>query len=796
MSIALCVLLITAVFSGAAEKTMKETDTALLTTTVAQLIEECGCGTNATQIELTAGEEDAFGPDSDPPASPSPTLQALFGPGEVGFDYPGANEKFIHTFEWEDCGNITGACLEVRLRSLGDVFTNDRFSLLFSGANYSISYKIWENTTPSVQTETILLDLSGLPAADTLITATTSGSVDLLPMLNNNDYLDLYIQDDTSVDYANLILCCEQPCQPTDCGIIEEVATNPANWTEGWTGTNIIPETTITFQECGGEVYTLYGDPGLEAANNENNENITLHNYGDCQCAMYCWIEVDGKKIIQSWEALPSDECCDQCCKYCCEIDFTFIGSPIGGGGGSGGPPSLCPGQILTYEYHLTNDGSYDVECYFSDPSPAGNVYYPSPFPVGYGETETIYIHYQMPGNFEDICAQPSYIFSHVLNVTIIDTDQGDVVCAPIKTSVHIDCHKCPEITCCDGISGLFSGGNMQMKDDNGDWIPIKIIQWNSNMDFGNLDDQLHYNCGAEWVYGIHDWDNPSSNHEHYKLDFTIPNGECYEIAFTACVDDAAIFKLETPDGVTEFFDTTELLTPSGTYSNFYACFESGDNGEMEYCLPPGDYTLHIEHWNTEGSSYGLIFAATKCNLCDCQYGPCVDITKKGVDPETGQWVDNIDVPFGTEVVFLITVCNCGTSDLHGIKVVDEFPDCLKYVGSTHPVSSISGNQVVWEFGSLILHPGDCYEIEVKAEVVSQENCVKVHANSQGGSVADEDCATVTGALLGSGPPEQGLTESGPPEQGLTESGGSCLGTILVIFLLCGGLFAVHRKKA
>jgi len=173
--------------------------------------EECECGTTATQIELMAGEEDNFYPDPDTdPASPSPTLEALFGPG-VGFDNPYFDKHFIHTFEWEDCGNITGACLEVRLKALNTPWIhNDIFKLLFSDDDYSISYKIWEETTPSGQTETILLDLSGLPAAGTLITETTSGSENLLEMLNDEGYLDLHIEDDTSVDYAKLILCCEQ----------------------------------------------------------------------------------------------------------------------------------------------------------------------------------------------------------------------------------------------------------------------------------------------------------------------------------------------------------------------------------------------------------------------------------------------------------------------------------------------------------------------------------------------------------------------------------------------------------
>jgi parallel beta-helix repeat protein len=566
-----------------------------------------------------------------------------------------------------------------------------------------------------------------------------------------------------------------EPCQWTSCGIINEVATNPANWSSNWTDTTITPETTITFQECNGDGYTLYGLPGL-SANNET--SATLQNYGECQYAKYCWREVNNKKIIEKWETLSSDDPdCQNCCEYCCKIDFTFIGSPVGGDGdGGSGPPCRCPGEILTYEYRLTNGGPYTVNCDFTNTSPVGNVtFVPSEFSVDPGGTQIIYIHYQMPGEYGDTCIQESYTFSHVLNVTVVTT-QGDIECTPIEKSVHIDCCKCPEIGCCGSIPNLFSGEHMQMEDAAGNWAPINIIPWGTwDVPFGILDDQLHDNCGAEWIGDIVRQKSPSrSVVEHYKLDFTIPQGVCYEIAFSACVDNAAIFRLKAPNGViTEFFDTTEFSDSAGTYSNFYAYFEKGDNGEMEYCLPPGDYTLHIDHWNTEGPSYGLIFAATRCNPCSCPSGSCIDITKKVVDPTTGELVDNIEVPVGTEVHFKVTVCNCGTSDRENIRVVDEFPDCLEYLDSEASVTIddiiISGNLVLWKFSSLTLHPGDCFDIKVKAKVVSEgdcENCVEVYV------VSDEDCAAVTGARSG-----------------------ICLGSALLTGMLALGAIVLKRKK-
>lgn len=100
-------MLTTAVFSGAAG-------------------EECECGTNATQIELMVGEEDNFDSDSDtPPASPSQALADHVNSNNltvVGFDNSDTNKEFIHTFEWDSCGNINKACLEVRLKALPNSF--------------------------------------------------------------------------------------------------------------------------------------------------------------------------------------------------------------------------------------------------------------------------------------------------------------------------------------------------------------------------------------------------------------------------------------------------------------------------------------------------------------------------------------------------------------------------------------------------------------------------------------------------------------------------------------------------
>ena len=404
-------------------------------------------------------------------------------------------------------------------------------------------------------------------------------------------------------------------CECTGCGIINEVSKYPHNYDT--------PDslTVITFDECLGPSHTFYGSPDLQAI---NDDTVNLDNYEECNYARYCWVVENAKKIIKKWETKSpaSDDECELCCKYCCQIDFSFLGSPIGGSGG-GGPPSLCPEQYKTYRYRLANNGQYTIEYEFTNPNPSGPgkiIFDKKEDTVGPNEEKIILVHYRMPGKYDDPCNQDSYTFTHDLEITIQINQQQSVECTPIKSSIYIECRDCPAIECCNEIDGLFSNGNMQRKDPSGQWLPINIIPFANENDatwnphFGTLDDQLHNNCQAEYVYGDSPWNNPKQNQKNfYKLDFTIPAGKIYNIAFSACVDDHAEFKLLAPGSTTP----TEFFVADGTdiYNNFYAYYEN-DQGEKMFCLTPGDYTLFIDHWDTGGVRYGLMFAATKCSEC------------------------------------------------------------------------------------------------------------------------------------------------------------------------------------
>ena len=165
-------------------------------------------------------------------ASPRPELLAhLTGAGVTQFrgydDASQANRVFADSFvNLPDC--ITKATLRIRLRANPDLPSNDSITLAFAGAGGVLDPVRWSsyigtgNPGPGVAnlawnngtiTE-LVLDLSRLPLGN-------GQFKDLIPKLCAKKYLDVYVQDDTSVDYAILtvescrcradLLVCSQP---------------------------------------------------------------------------------------------------------------------------------------------------------------------------------------------------------------------------------------------------------------------------------------------------------------------------------------------------------------------------------------------------------------------------------------------------------------------------------------------------------------------------------------------------------------------------------------------------------
>ncbi len=164
------------------------------------------------------------------PASPSPGLSTritneFFLPLK-GFDDCSVNSFVAHTFSYLP-GCITAATLKTRLKPCGDNCINDTLELSFTDSSGTRQPVYWGRFLGAGNSEAGLLadnwcnhtdgyvftfDLSALPLAG-------GGLVNLLPSMNLNKFLDFICEDDSGVDYVELILvsCCCAPDKTVQC---------------------------------------------------------------------------------------------------------------------------------------------------------------------------------------------------------------------------------------------------------------------------------------------------------------------------------------------------------------------------------------------------------------------------------------------------------------------------------------------------------------------------------------------------------------------------------------------------
>ncbi|GIU71644.1 MAG: hypothetical protein KatS3mg003_1123 [Candidatus Nitrosocaldaceae archaeon] len=169
------------------------------------------CITN-TQI-FEAGIEDNFTNGTEQ-ASPSPALAvflANYPSGTRNFDDLTNNRVFGHTFS-NLPDNIVAATLEMAFRAGTAETFNDSFALDFSN-NTQFAYasslaNIHGGSWNDNDSTSIILDLANLPISGSYPT-------DILASINEDHALDIYIQDDTGIDFARLTV--------TSCIIPDEV---------------------------------------------------------------------------------------------------------------------------------------------------------------------------------------------------------------------------------------------------------------------------------------------------------------------------------------------------------------------------------------------------------------------------------------------------------------------------------------------------------------------------------------------------------------------------------------------
>ena len=154
------------------------------------------------QVEIA----DNFAAPDSAPASPSAEITSFFT-GLKGFDDFAPNRTFVHTFTSLP-PNIIGGSLEIGLKAHAGNSPNDSLNLEFLNPNFRWGRAIssltptgfWSPPTSKV----ITLDLANLPISGFGITSVIADMAD--------GDLDVYVQDDTAVDYLklNVEVCCDK----------------------------------------------------------------------------------------------------------------------------------------------------------------------------------------------------------------------------------------------------------------------------------------------------------------------------------------------------------------------------------------------------------------------------------------------------------------------------------------------------------------------------------------------------------------------------------------------------------
>lgn len=171
----------------------------------AQPLPACSC-TQLPAVVLQGGEIDAYTPPEET-ASPGPELQAEVPGSYKNFDDPDANLFFGHTFRRLP-NDIVCAQLEIRLRPSAGGSGNDQ---MYFGASSGPPFFSWSTTlaeqlpgggswTLPADPPVLVYDLGSLPATG------ASPATSLIAKLNAARRLDIFVQDDTEVDYIRLTL--------------------------------------------------------------------------------------------------------------------------------------------------------------------------------------------------------------------------------------------------------------------------------------------------------------------------------------------------------------------------------------------------------------------------------------------------------------------------------------------------------------------------------------------------------------------------------------------------------------
>ncbi len=175
----------------------------------------------------------------------SPSFDVIEGTWAI-FDYPGSDRRFGHTIR-NLPAHVLKAYVTLSIKSTSSLSSNDsiafeltgsRPTFLWSGSIASLVPSDWN--TPG-EIATLRLDLAALPLP--------GGNIcNVLDYINSDHALDVYLQDDTSVDYIGLDMAvCERDCDGNGVGDYSQIRSFG-----GDCNNNGMLDSCETFADCNG----------------------------------------------------------------------------------------------------------------------------------------------------------------------------------------------------------------------------------------------------------------------------------------------------------------------------------------------------------------------------------------------------------------------------------------------------------------------------------------------------------------------------------------------------------------
>jgi hypothetical protein len=194
---------------------------------ITDIVNEFECSEKETLVKIFGGELDNFAPtgDANNPANPSATLSAYTQYPTTGYDATSYDRHFIDTLTNIPTGTITKAKFSMGYKVIGSsLYSNDVMYLGEMGKNHMGLQVYNTNLSQTVAGYGQIL-------TSDLMTPNTLGTGTVFDSLVNNRYLDVYVQDDTAVDFTQLNLCVTDSCSE-DAKDIELDLSQLASWTD------------------------------------------------------------------------------------------------------------------------------------------------------------------------------------------------------------------------------------------------------------------------------------------------------------------------------------------------------------------------------------------------------------------------------------------------------------------------------------------------------------------------------------------------------------------------------------